>query len=75
MFALPVRGLIYNAVFNQEGYFPALRSFFCRFLCRRSAEHDLSFERRIMAKNLENLRALVVAVAKVSRQFLLNISQ
>lgn len=28
MFALPVRGLIYNAVFNQEGYFPALRSFF-----------------------------------------------
>lgn len=59
MFALPVRSLIYNAVFNQEGYFSAL--FFAFF--PSSARHDLSLGRRIMAKNLENLRSLV-AVAK-----------
>lgn len=29
-----------------------------------SAKHDLSLRRRIMAKNLENLRSFVVAVAK-----------
>lgn len=72
MFALPVRGLIYNAVFNQEGYFPTL--FFA--FSPPSAKHDLYLRRRIMAKNLENLRSLIVAVArKVSRQFFMDISQ